>query len=78
MNDVDTAHSRYGYVVMYKGCPVTWASKLQTEDTLSSTESEYVGLSHTLRSIIPIIELFKELQSLNINFLEGNPKMHCK
>jgi len=78
MSDVDTARSRYGYVVMYKGCPVTWASKLQTEVTLSSTESEYVGLSHTLRSVIPIIELFKELQELKLDVLKGNPRMHGK
>ena len=46
--DADTARSRYGYVVMYMGCPITWASKIQTEVALSTTESEYIGLSHTL------------------------------
>jgi hypothetical protein len=34
-------------VISYQGCPITWASKLQTEVVLSTTESEYVGLSES-------------------------------
>ena len=37
------------YIISYGGCPIIWASKLQTEVVLSSTESEYVGLSESLR-----------------------------
>ena len=36
----DTARSRHGYVVTYKGCSVSWKSRLQTEIFLSSTESK--------------------------------------
>ena len=78
MDDVNTARSRYGYVVMYRGCPVTWASKMQTEIALSSTESEYIGLSHSLKQVIPLIELVKKLQTLGVELLDGNPKVHCK
>jgi hypothetical protein len=49
MNDPSTAKSRTGSVISYQGCPITWASKLQSEVVLSSTESEYVGLSESLR-----------------------------
>ena len=28
--DNSTAQSRHGYIIMYAGCPVTWASQLQT------------------------------------------------
>jgi hypothetical protein len=34
---------------------------MQTEIALSSTESEYAGLSYALRDVIPIMELLKEL-----------------
>jgi len=78
MDDVDTARSRYGYIVMYQGCPITWASKMQTEVALSSTESEYIGLSHTLRNVIPLIELMKELQGLHEGFMKKHPRVHCK
>jgi hypothetical protein len=78
MNDPDTARSRYGYIVMYNGCPITWASRMQTEIALSSTESEYIGLSQALRSVIPIMELVKELQSKGFPIGQGNPKIHCK
>ena len=43
-----TARSRYGFVLMYRGCPITWASRMQTEIALSSTESEFIGLSQSL------------------------------
>ena len=37
----DTARSRHGHIVMYKGYPVSWKSQLQTKICLSSTELEY-------------------------------------
>ena len=38
--DPSTAKSRTGFVITYAGCPITWASKLQTEIALSTTEAE--------------------------------------
>jgi len=46
--DATTAKSRSGYVILYAGCPLIWASKLQTEIALSSTEAEYIALSQSL------------------------------
>jgi len=57
--DPDTARSRHGYIITYAGCPIMWKSQLQTEIALSSTESEYTGLSYALREAIPIMELLK-------------------
>jgi hypothetical protein len=48
MIDPSTAKSRTGSVISYQGCPITWASKLQSEVGPSTTESEYVGLSESL------------------------------
>jgi hypothetical protein len=78
MDNADTARSRFGYIVMYNGCPITWASKMQTEIALSSTESEYIGLSHTLRSVIPLMELIKELKSKGVAIIRDHPQIHCK
>ncbi len=61
-NDRDTARSRYGYIIMYQGCPVIWKSHLLTEITLSSTESEYCGLSYALRDTIPMMRLLDEMK----------------
>jgi len=60
-NNPDTARSRHGYIIKFMGCPLTWKSQLQTEIALSSTESEYTGLSYALRETIPIMELVKEI-----------------
>lgn len=70
--DRDTARSRHGYIIMYAGIPVSWASQLQTEIALSSTESEYTGLSIALRKTIPLMELVQEMSDL------GYPTGHTK
>jgi hypothetical protein len=73
--DRDTARSRHGYFIMYAGCPIVWKSQLQTEIALSSTESEYTGLSYALREAIPIMELLKEIQKQGVQVVtEANIK----
>ena len=77
-NDADTARSRHGYIIMYAGCPITWKSQLQTEIALSSTESEYTGLSYALREAIPIMELLKEMRCKGFDVISTKPDVHCK
>ena len=64
-NDADTARSRHGYIIKFKGCTVVCKSQLQTEITLSSTEAEYTGLSYALREAIPLIDLINEINSFS-------------
>ena len=78
MNDPSTAKSRTGYIISYGGCPVIWASKLQTEVVLSSTESEYVGLSESLRIAIVMMNLLREMQAFGIKIPSSTPKVYCK
>ena len=68
--------SRTGYVIMYANCPIIWCSKLQTEITLSTTESEYVALSQSLRDVIPLLGLLGELKKV-IPTEDSSPKIHC-
>ena len=51
--DVCTSKSQTGYVIKFTGCPVLWASKLQSQCALSTTEVEYISLSQVLRHTIP-------------------------
>ena len=51
---------------------------MQTEISLSSTESEYIGLSYALRETIPIMQLLKEMRSFKIPITNVIPKVHCK
>jgi hypothetical protein len=57
----DSVLSRTGYVVTFCGCPVSWASKLQTEIALSTTESEYIVLSTATRDLIPIPRVLQDI-----------------
>ena len=76
--DPTTSKSRSGWAITYTGCPVTWASKLQTLTALSSTEAEYIAKSTACRELIPILELTKEMCSYHIKSHPATPKIHCK
>ena len=63
--------SRMGYVLTFGGCPLLWASKLQTEIALSTMEAEYIALSQSMRDVIPTKSLIKEVLSHLGVSLEG-------
>jgi hypothetical protein len=50
----DSVLYRLGCIVTFCGCPITWCSKLQSEITLSTTESEYITLSTATRDLLPL------------------------
>jgi histone deacetylase 1/2 len=77
-NDPSTAKSRTGYVIMFAGCPLVWASKLQTEIALSSTEAEYIALSTATREIIPLIAFLKEAKERGVPVDVQDAAIHCK
>lgn len=76
--EVSTAKSRTGYIILYCGCPILWASKLQSVIALSTTEAELVALSTALRDVIPMIELMKELQQRKVINTFNPPQLKCK
>ena len=78
MDCSSTAQSRSGYVISYGNCPVVWASRLQTEIALSTTESEYISLSQALREVIPLMRLIIELDQNGFTLQTQMPQMHCK
>ena len=63
---------------MYAGCTVVWCSKLQTQVTLSTTEAEYISLSHALRETIPLINLLQEMHDKHISTVRKTPSVFCK
>jgi hypothetical protein len=67
VHDPVSVKSRTGYVILYRGSPLLWVSKLQTQIALSTMEAEYVALSQSMRDLIPIRQLLTEL--LTIVFL---------
>ncbi len=60
------------------GCPIIWASKLQTQTALSTTEAEYIAMSMSLHDVIPIMELIKEIEEHNIPVICTKPYVYCK
>jgi hypothetical protein len=58
--DPSTAKSRSGWIIFFAGCPVSWASKLQSNVALSTTEAQYIAMSQSLREVIPVMNLLQE------------------
>ena len=56
-----SAKSRTGYIITLGGCPILWKSQLQTEISLSTLESEYSALSASMRTLLPLRDLLREL-----------------
>jgi len=76
--DKTTANSRTRYIVMYAGCPVTWASKMQTEVALSMTEAELIVMSKGLRTAIHLPNLTEEMAEQEIGKFDTCARVHCK
>jgi hypothetical protein len=77
-HDPLSARSRTGYVILYAGCPIIWASKMQTLVALSTTEAEYIALSSALREVIAVINLMNELKNRGFHLSTATPTVICK
>jgi hypothetical protein len=55
--------SRTGYVILFKGAPLLWASKMQTQIALSTMEAKYISLSQAMNDLIPVQEVLKEIMT---------------
>ena len=51
---------------MFMGLIFTWLYKLQNQFYLGSTEAEYIELSQSMRKLIGIIEVIKEIHTFVI------------
>ena len=79
MYDPNTARSRTGFVITYAGCPLVWASRLQTEVCLSSTESELVALSSATRELIYLLRIVKEAKEIaQLDLRLTNSRIICR
>ena len=76
--DPSTAKSRSGWVIFYARCPIIWASKLQSQVALSTTEAEYIAMSMALRDVIPIMNLILEIKKEGHDVVCTEPYIYCK
>ena len=60
-DDPASVYSHTGYIIRYKNFPILWASKLQSEISLSTTEADYIALSQAMREIITMMEHLDQL-----------------
>ena len=76
--DPSTSKCHSGWVVFYVDCPIIWASKLQSQTALSTTEAEYIAMSMAFCDIIPIMDLIQEMKDRHIPVICSKPYVYCK
>ena len=54
-------------MIMYSGCPIVWASKMQNLIALRNTKDKYIALSNALFEVIGIKKLLKKLKENGFN-----------
>jgi hypothetical protein len=74
-NNIDDRHSICGYVFTLNRGAISWSSKKQSVVALSSTEAEYIGITHAAKEATWIRHLLSELYSPQI--LEYPIIIHC-
>jgi hypothetical protein len=68
-----TSKSCSRWVVFYAGCPIIWASKLQPQTALSTTEAECISMSMALCNVIPIMNQIQEMKDQHIPVICSKP-----
>lgn len=71
--DRECYKSTSGQLVLYGGAPIGWKSKLQRLNVTSTTEAEYVSLASTIKMVLLLRELVKQL---NIG-VDRPTKIYC-
>jgi hypothetical protein len=71
--DPSTSKLRSGWIIFYADYPVSWASKLQSQVELSTTEAEYIAMSQALKDIIPITGLLQDMREQDFKVLCTKP-----
>ena len=56
--------SRTGYIIKFENFPNVWASKMQPEIALSTTETEYISLSQRIRDLISLRQIMLNVSSV--------------
>ena len=60
-SDPDSRKSRYGYIILVNGCPVTFGTGMRKKPSGSTPESEYVALTHGLRELLWLVQILKAM-----------------
>jgi hypothetical protein len=76
--DPSTAKSQSGWIIFYAGCPFSWASKLQSQIALSTTEAKYIAMSQALCDVILVMNLQQEMREQSFKVICIKPYVYCK
>jgi hypothetical protein len=76
--DPSTAKSQSERIIFYAGCPISWASKLQSQAVLSTLETKFIATSQSLCDVIPIMDLLQEMRERDFKVICTEPYVNCK
>ncbi len=76
--DPKTAKSPGRLIIIYMGCPISWASKLQSQVELSTTEAKYIAMLQALHEVIPIMNLLQDMREQDFKVICTEPYIYRK
>ncbi len=76
--DPSTAKSQSEWIIFYAGYPVSWASNLQSQVALSTSEAKYIPMSQSLCGVIPVMNLLEKMREQDFQVICTESHMHCK
>ena len=59
--DPDTRRSRYGYLILLNGCPISFGTGMRKRCSGSTPEAEYVALAHGLKELLWTIQILSAM-----------------
>ena len=78
-HDPSTAKLQSGWIIFYTGSPIIWASKIQSQIALSTTEAEYIALSMFLGDVLPSMFLLDKMRECKFQVMICTvPHVYCK
>ena len=72
-SDRDSRKSVSGFVILFKGIPISWRSSKQKCITLSTMESEYIAMTDTIKELLWLYDILNECSILGYSL--DKPKL---
>ncbi len=60
-SDPDHRRSRYGYLILLNGCPVSFGTGMRKQVSASTPEAEYVALAHALKELLWLMQILTSM-----------------
>lgn len=69
VGNLDNSKSTFGYLILFRGEAISWQSRLQKCEALSTTKSEYIAITEGDKEFLWMKEFVKDLDFEQSRFI---------